>query len=377
MPALVFATAGVTTVEFIVVGLLPDLARDLGIALDEAAWQISAFAVSAALLGPPATLLAGRWPAHLVLAACLAIFGVGTLAAAFYPEPGVMIALRLLQGALLTVFVSLASAEAAARAGPRRGGRAVGQVNLGLVIGTVFVVPLGVALADLIGWRAVYGGLGGLILLAAGLVLGCLPERAEGPARPRPGQGRILFDPRFLAQLLLSALLFTAMFAAYSYIAAYLEVVLRLSGAELAAALLGFGLAGLAGNWLAMRHVDRDPLRLTFAVALVLVAATAALPLAGGEVVLAILPLAAWGAAHTAAFVACQVRVMFAAPAAPAFAAALNISVCNLGIAAGALLGGWIVSRFGAEAIWLGAVVLGSLALALSPLLPMTAAEQA
>jgi MFS transporter, DHA1 family, inner membrane transport protein len=88
--------------------------------------------------------------------------------------------------------------------------------------------------------------------------------------------------------------------------------------------------------------------------------------LAGGRL-LPLLPLLAlWGAAHTGAFLLCQVRVMLAAPGAPAFASSLNIAACNVGIAAGAEAGGWIVDQHGIGAIGFGAAVLAAVALAIA-----------
>jgi MFS transporter, DHA1 family, inner membrane transport protein len=363
LPLLVFATAVLVTVEFIVVGLLPLLARDLGVSIERAGWLVAVFALSAALLGPPATLLAGRWTPRAVLAGSLFAFGLATVMAALVPAFGVQLAARGVQGALLTLFIGLASAEAAAMAGRARAGRAVGQVNLGVVFATVFIVPLGVALADLFGWQSVFLGLGALAVFGSALLLPVMPPRRASLSAPLRDQAAMLRLGSFLAQLCLSAVVFTAMFSTYSYIAAYFEEVLRLEGREVAVWLLGFGLAGLAGNWLAMRWVDRSPMGLTLVVALALVAALLALGLSGGSRLFALPPLALWGAAHTAAFVACQVRVMAAAPAAPAFAAALNISLCNLGIALGAGLGGWIVARQGIEMLWLGGAAVGAVSL--------------
>lgn len=369
VPALAFATGAVTTTEFIVIGLMPQLAEDLGIALHSAGWLITAFAIAAALAGPVVTLIAARWPPRVVLVSMLAIFGLGSLIAVAIPSFGVMIAVRVIQGAILTAYVSLASSTAVAAAPVGRGGRAVGHVNLGTVIGIVIAVPAGVAMAEALGWRAVYIGLGVVTLAAAPCLLRIMgPARQQGAALPR-GQAGIVGRPRFLGHLLLSALLFTAMFSAYSYIAGFLQAVLGLSGSGVAAALLGFGVAGIIGNWLASRAVDREPARLTAVVTLILVLATAGAYLTRGSPVPAALVLAVWGGAHMAAFVACQVRVMFAAPDAQAFAASLNISVCNLGIGAGTLLGGWVATTFGITTVVLGAALVGLGAFALGVLL--------
>jgi predicted MFS family arabinose efflux permease len=168
------------------------------------------------------------------------------------------------------------------------------------------------------------------------------------------------------AHLALSALLFAAMFAAYSYLAAFLETIAGFDGGRIAAALMGFGIAGVLGNWLAGRVVDRRPTAASAGVAALLMLAMAAVSLAGDRLLPLVALLAVWGAAHTAAFLLCQVRVMLAAPIAPAFASSLNIAACNLGIAAGAEAGGWIVGQHGIGAVGYGGGALAGLALAMA-----------
>jgi MFS transporter, DHA1 family, inner membrane transport protein len=172
--------------------------------------------------------------------------------------------------------------------------------------------------------------------------------------------------PMLQAHLLLSAILFAAMFAAYSYLAAFLEEVAGFDGRGIAATLMGFGIAGVIGNWLAGRVVDRGPTAASAGVAALLMLAMAAVSLVGGRLVLLLPLLAVWGAAHTAAFLLCQVRVMLAAPVAPAFASSLNIAACNLGIAGGAEAGGWIVDGYGIGAVGYAGAALAALALVMA-----------
>jgi predicted MFS family arabinose efflux permease len=161
-------------------------------------------------------------------------------------------------------------------------------------------------------------------------------------------------------------LLFAAMFAGYSYLAAFLETVAGFEGGGIAATLMGFGIAGVAGNWVAGRVVDRGPTAASAGVAGVLMLAMAAASLAGARLMLLLPLLAVWGAAHAAAFLLCQVRVMLAAPVAPALASSLNVAAYNVGIAAGAEAGGWLVDRHGVGAIGYGAAALAAPALAMA-----------
>ncbi|HET7716907.1 MAG TPA: MFS transporter [Bauldia sp.] len=355
-----FAAAVIVTTEFIVVGILPALARELALAVAEAGHFVSWYAIAAALGGPPLTILFSRTPPHRVLAAVLLIFAVGNLAIVLAPGYALIAAVRILQGAVLPLFVATATAAVARIAPPGRAGRAIAGVNVGVVVGTVFAVPAGVLLADLVGWSATFMVLAVLAALAMLIVAALFPRLDNAGLAGVADQAAILLRPTFQAHLALSAILFVGMFAAYTYLAAYLESVAGLRGAEIAPVLMGFGLAGLVGNWAAGRVVDRAPVAATGCVAAILSLALATLSVVSANLVTLLTILAVWGAAHTAAFILCHVRTMLAAPEATAFAGSLNISVSNLGVAAGAVVGGWTIERFGLEAIgWGGALFTG------------------
>ncbi|MCH8506490.1 MAG: MFS transporter, partial [Ectothiorhodospiraceae bacterium] len=338
--ALGFAMGVLVTTEFIVVGLMPLLAETYAVSLKQTGLLISAFALSASVLGPLLTLLLSRHPHGRAIAFSLLVFGAGSLLAATVPSFPLLLAVRLLQGALLTAVIGVASAAISSMAGPGRAGYAIGQMDLGLIAGLVFAMPAATALANQVGWPPISGLLGVLALIAGVLVLAAVPVdvASEIPAR----QTGILFRPDFMLHLLLSALLFMAMFSTYSYIAPLLEQFLGLPADLVAPALMAFGLVGIAGHWAAMRLVDRAPLAVTIGISVTLGVVGLLLPLAANSGVLALPLLAVWGIAHMAGFIACQARVIHAAPDAAAFAASLNISACNAGIAAGALAGVWM-----------------------------------
>lgn len=363
---LAFATAAVVTTEFIVVGLLPEMARDLGVTVAAAGWFVTWFALASALFGPPLTVVASRLSPRAVLAAILLVFALGNLVVTLAPSYPAIVAVRIAQGATLPVLVSIGSASIARMAGPGREGRAVGLVYLGVAIALVVAVPAGVALADVSGWALSFAVLAILAFLGA-LILGMSFPRVETPgATSMKAQAAILRQPQVQVHLLLSAVIFAGMFASYSYLAAFLETVAGFDGGRIAAALTGFGLAGLLGNWLAGRVIDRGPTVATAGVAIILMLAMSAASLVGDKLVLLLPLLAVWGAAHTAAFLLCQVRVMLIASAAPAFASSLNISACNLGIAVGAIAGGWVVDGLGVGMIGLGGGALSACALVIA-----------
>ena len=349
---LAFAIFVVVTTEFVVVGLLPAMASDLNLSLADAGWFVTWFALAAAVLGPPLTMLAGRCDPRHVLVMGAIIFAAGNLAIALMPHYSVVVAVRLLQGCALPAVASVAIIAAARLAGAEREGWAISLVNFGVVAATVLGVPAGAMVADKAGWPASFAVLALSGLVSAGLVAVWFPRMEVAKQPSMLAEVSLLWRPAFLMHLLLSGVLFTAMFVGYSYIAAFLGTAAHLDGATVASALMGFGLAGAFGNWVAGRMVDRDPLAATAWVASALLLAMAAVASAGqGLSALLVLVVGLWGAAHMAAFVISQVRVMRAAREAPAFAMSLNISVCNLGIGLGATLGGQIVDRYGVGSV--------------------------
>ncbi|MCL5061441.1 MAG: MFS transporter [Candidatus Thermoplasmatota archaeon] len=238
---LAFTMFVIVTTEFVVVGLLPARAKDLDLSLAEAGWFVTWFALAAALLGPPLTMLAGRCDPRRVLITAAIVFAAGNLAIALASHSSIVVAVRLLQGCALPAVASVAAVAAARLAGAEREGWAISRVNIGVVAATVPGVPAGA--------------------MAAG---------------------------------------------------------------ESLSSLLGL-VVGL------------------------------------------------WGAAHMAAFVITQVRVMRAGREAAAFALSLNISVCNLGIGLGATLGGRIVDHHGVGAVGYGGAAAAAAALLIA--IAMTAAR--
>lgn len=359
------SSAVIVATEFIVVGLLPFLAQDLGVSLAETGRFVSAFALSAALLGPPLTLVSSSQPPLRVLVTTLMVFAAGNILATVFPGYWMLLSVRVVQGAMLPVFISMGTAAISALAVPDQRARSIALANTGFVIGVVAAVPLGVALADGGMWRLPLLALAVLAVLAAGFVFAFFPRMSGFSASGTSyvlsvrRQAAILLQAHFLAHLLLSVGVFAAMFAAYTYLSAWLQEIVGLDNRGVAAALLGFGSAGLVGNVIVARLAGGSLIRMTVLMVLIVVVAAVGLSVTYEHRLILVLLLALWGAAHTAGVTLCQVRVTLAGGSAAAFAMAMNISAANLGIALGALVGGMVVERAGVNAIgWSAAILL-------------------
>ncbi len=357
---LILAIAGfvIVTTEFLMIGLLPALARDLQISVATAGQLVTLFAVIVMVFGPPLT----AWVAHVerkrLFVGVLILFAASNALAAVASDFWVLALARILPALALPVFWGTASETAATLAGPQHAGRAVSRVYLGISAAMLFGIPLGTLAGDAIGWRGAFWALAALSALSAVLLQIFIPSI---PGSARVGiaqQARVVRDPVFIANVLLSVAVFTAMFSAYTYLAEFLETAAQVQPAHVGWWLMGFGAVGLIGNWLGGLWVDRKPLLATAAFSIVLAIGMLFTVLLSSHSIGLPVALGIWGIANTALYPICQIRVMKSAPQAQALAGTINVSAANAGIAVGAVLGGAGVSWWGVESVGvLGAVV--------------------
>ncbi len=345
---LAIAAFVIVTTEFLIVGLLPALARDLSITVATAGQLVTLFAVVVMVCGPFLTAWLANVDRKKLFIAVLVLFAATNALAAVAQNIWVLALARLLPALALPVFWGTASDTAAQIAGPEKAGRAVSTVYLGISAAMLFGIPLGTLAADAIGWRGAFGLLAALSLLVAVLMFFSMPTvRASQPVAMRE-QARILKSPFFMANVALSILVFTAMFTGYTYLAETLEKSAGVAPAQVGWWLMGFGAVGLIGNWLGGLWVDQKPLATTAIFSLVLAAGMAASMLFAGVSIGFAIALGVWGIANTALYPICQIRVMKAATGAQALAGTINVSAANGGIALGAVIGGVAVANWGA-----------------------------
>lgn len=359
----------VVAAEFIVVGLLPLISRDLRLPLAHAGELIGWWAFSAAVLGPVVTLVASKYSPRNILMAILALFGIGNTIIALSSSFELMLLTRIMQGALLPAFVSVGASVVTRLAPAAERGRGIARANIGFVLGVLLALPAGVALAQGGDWRLPFLVLAIASVPAIALIALFFPSVSKGGDSGIVGQLGLLRERRFLAHLALSVLLFAAMFSGYTFLGAWLEEALRLSVSFVALALFLFGFAGLVGNAVAGRIADSASMRPTVIAVITLVVSINLAALAHESMFWVAIPLGLWGIAHTASVTLSQVRVTLAGSAAPAFAMTMNISAANLGIAIGAFAGGRMISLNDVSAIGLAPVGFAMLAILLAVLI--------
>ena len=370
LPILLLSAAGFTvlTTEFIIVGLLPAIARDLDVSVPQAGLLVTLFAFTVAALGPFLTAYFARFERKRLFIVILLMFAFANTVAALAPNIWVMGFARLLPALGLPVFWALASETAVGIAGPEYAGRAIAKIGFGIVCATVFGIPVGTLISDAWGWRSAFGILAVVALAKAALLWVYLPAiRVVNEQSSLSSQFVMLRSPLVIGHILLSVLVFSGMFTAYTYLADILERLAGFDGTVVGWCLMGFGAMGLIGNALGGRMVDRHPLIASIVFCTFMIGGLLALVPSIHSTLGLAAAMGVWGVTQAAMFLISHVRLMKVAAHAPAFGASLNIAGGNLGIGLGAMIGGRVIDNYGLGSLGLAAagLILLSIVLAL------------
>jgi DHA1 family inner membrane transport protein len=354
---------GIGTGEFVMMGLLPQVAESFGILIPTAGHVISAYALGVVVGAPLIAIGAARWPRHRLLLALMTLFVVGNVASALAPGYVSLMVIRFLAGLPHGAYFGVASLVSASLVPARERARAVGRMMLGLTAATLAGVPLATWIGQSLSWRAAYVLVAALGFAAAVLIYRCVP-RAPPVAGASPARElRALSSIQVWLTLGVGSVGFGGLFCVYSYISPTLTEVsgLPLRYVPYVLAVFGVGMivGNLVGSWLADRALTRTigGLLIWNAVVLGLFSVTASHVVLLTMVVL----LVGTGVAIVPAL---QVRLMDVAQCAQTLAAALNHSAFNIANALGAWLGGIaIAGGLGwASTGWVGALLaLGGL----------------
>lgn len=338
--ALAISAFGIGTTEFVMMGLLPNVAADLGTSVPTAGYLVSAYAIGVVLGAPLLTALGSRIPRKRMLLLLMAVFTAGNLASALAPGYGALLAGRVLSGLPHGAFFGVGAVVAARLVSEERRGRAVATMFLGLTVANIVGVPAGTALGQALGWRATFAvvALVGTVAMASLAVL--VPRIPRAEQRGVGGELRALANRQVLLGLLTAVFGFGGVFAVYSYLASVMTNVTGLAESSTTYVLALFGIGMTLGALLAGPLTDRA-LRPTLygalgTLAVVLLAFHAVADVRWAALVLVVV-LGAVGFMTTTPL---QMLVMQKAQQAPTLASASNHSAFNLANAGGAWLGG-------------------------------------
>jgi DHA1 family inner membrane transport protein len=358
------------TGEFVIMGLLPEVARDLGVSIPQAGHVISAYALGVVFGAPALAVLCAGWGRRGLLIALMAAYALFNIGSALAPGYLSLNLLRLLSGLPHGTYFGVAALVAASLAPPGRRASAVGLVMLGLTGATLAGVPIASALGQHFGWRAAFVFVGAIAVLAVVLVRLWVPAIAAHPDASAWSELQALRNKHVWLTLGIAGIGFGGMFAVFSYIKPTLTEVAGLPLAQVPLALALFGAGMVAGNLVGSRLADRSLMKTIGGLLLWSVLVLGGFVFAAQHVVTAALFTFLLGTI-VAIGPALQIRLMDVAGKAQTLAAALNHSAFNMANALGAWLGGLAISAgLGWTSTgWVGVVLafagLGIFALAL------------
>jgi DHA1 family inner membrane transport protein len=369
--ALTLGAYAIGTTEFVIVGLIPTIAADLGVTLPSAGLLVSLYALGVAVGAPVLTALTGRVPRKTLLVALMLLFTLGNLIAWVAPGYGSLIVARVLTGLAHGVFFSIGSIIATSVVPKEKAASAIAIMFTGLTVALVTGVPLGTFIGQHLGWRATFLAVAALGVIALIGSLLFVPRNLQRSTPATFGQQlSVLAQPRLLLVYAITALGYGGTFLSFTYLASILQDVTGFSANAVSGVLLVYGVSVAIGNLWGGRLADRrgpiPALKLIFAL---LAAVLFVLTFTAYNTWLVLLTVLALGAVAFGNVPGLQVYVVKQAqrfaPQAADVASGLNIAAFNVGIALGASLGGLVVEHLGLmHTPWLGAVVvMGALGL--------------
>ncbi|WP_189265297.1 MFS transporter [Streptomyces fuscichromogenes] len=342
--ALAVVTFGIGTTEFATMGLLPQIADGVGVSVPHAGNLVSAYALGVVVGAPLLTGIGARVPHKRLLLLLTGLFVVGNTASALAPNFGLLFAARFLAGLPHGALFGVGAVVASRLVAPDRAARAVSRIFLGLTIANIVGVPAGTALGQHLGWRYAYCAVAviGLVALLALALL--VPHQPRGPQAGIRQELRAMGNRQVFIGLATAVVGFGGFFAVYSYLVPMLTHLTGISDASTTWVLALYGVGMTVGTLLAGPLTDRALRPTLYAGIVLLGAALVTFYFTVHSTVPALVTVTFIGAMGALITTPVQMLLMINAKDAPTMAAASNHSAFNMANAAGAWLGGLVIS---------------------------------
>lgn len=362
--ALAVSAFAIGTTEFVIMGLLPDLARSFSVSIPKAGMLVTAYALSVTFGSPVLAMMLSRIDRKRALLILMGVFLVGNLMCALAPSYSLLLLARILTALCHGAFFGIGSVVAAEIVPKSERARAIALMFSGLTLANVLGVPAGTALGQAFGWRSTFFVLVPIGLVAAIGLMRALPSLPSIHVHIR-NEVRAVMRSHVLLVLAMSTLLSASMFCVFTYVAPILETVTHLSPHAVTWVLVIFGVGITLGNLVGGRLADWKQVPVVIAGVLILIAIHAAMYFVEALSVPVIIAIFTWGFVQFGASAPLQLRVVEQASGAPNLASTLNQGAFNLGNASGAALGGVLLTAgFSYRQLSLGSVAVAVIALA-------------
>jgi len=364
--ALAIGAFAIGTTEFSPMGLLPNIAHDLGISIPTAGMLITGYALGVMLGAPFMTLWFGGFARRNALIFLMAIFTIGNLIAAFSPSYMSLLGARLITNLNHGAFFGIGSVVAASIVPSHKQASAVATMFMGLTIANIGGVPLATWVGQNIGWRMSFLAISLLGVITMLALWKALPSGMVAQKPNVKAELKVLTRTPVVLALLTTVLGAGAMFTLYTYIAPSLTEFTHASPTFITFMLVLIGVGFSIGNHLGGRFADLSINKTLIGFLVLLIIMMVTFPILAQSQIGAAVALVIWGAATFALVPPLQMRVMSVAHEAPGLASSVNIGAFNLGNAVGAAAGALVLDLgWGYSAVSFAGALLAGLGLLL------------
>ena len=356
---LTLAAFAIGTAEFVIAGILPQIATSLSITEGQAGYLISAYALAIVIGGPILTIYLARFNKKLVLTGLMTLFIIGNILSALAPTYHLLLISRVVAGLVQGPFYGIGAVVATNLVSEKMAGRAVGQMFAGLTLANVLGVPAGTWISLQFGWHTTFFTVAAFGAIAMISILTSIKSTGHGEAKDIKTQLAAFKNPMLIISLAITALSWSGFMTLYGYLA---PIAMHITGYGESAVtwilvIVGFGL--IIGNTLGGRSSDKDLNKASMFWAIAMIISLIAVGLVIDNKILFVIAAFIFGIASFANVPAMQLRVMNNGGEGQELAATANISAFNLANAFGGFLGGIVLdSQLGASMIPFTAVIV-------------------
>ncbi|MCG9690461.1 MFS transporter [Vibrio sp. Isolate22] len=356
---LTLAAFAIGTAEFVIAGILPQIATSLSITEGQAGYLISAYALAIVIGGPILTIYLARFNKKMVLIGLMALFIIGNVLSALAPNYPLLLASRVIAGLVQGPFYGIGAVVATNLVSEKMAGRAVGQMFAGLTLANVLGVPAGTWISLQFGWHTTFFTVAALGTIAMISILTSIKSSGHSEAKDIKTQLMAFKNPMLLISLAITAFAWSGFMTLYGYLAPIAMHITGYSQDSVTWILVIVGVGLIIGNTLGGRSSDKDLGKASMFWAIAMIASLVVVGLVVDNKILFVAAAFVFGIASFANVPAMQLRVMNHGGEGQELAATANISAFNLANAFGGFLGGMVLdSQLGAGMIPFAAIVV-------------------
>jgi DHA1 family inner membrane transport protein len=364
--ALAVSAFAIGTTEFVIMGLLPQVATNLHVDIPTAGWLVSGYALGVFIGAPIMAILTQKLPHRSALMALMGIFILGNALCALAPSYSFLMVARIITALCHGAFFGIGAVEAAALVAPEKRGQAIALMFTGLTLANVLGVPLGTALGQAEGWRTTFWAVTAIGIASFASLFLLLPRNTAHAEHPDMLRELGRLTPAVYLGLATTVVFSASIFAMFTYIAPLLNTITHVAPRGVSYTLFLIGLGLTLGNFLGGRLADwrlATTLAGAFTAAAIILAA---FTISAHHLIPAEVTLFLWAVCSFTGIPALQINLVNLGREAPNLISTLNIAAFNAGNALGAWAGGAVIAHgLGFDAIPPTAAALALAALAL------------